>query len=191
MTSDIVMDTDRLHRCIGEIVVKFQLIENDIAEVLALLLKMRDSTDIHRITAAMSYAQKLNMMCDLYEDRKDPKWPLIDLDVARNALMFAEAFRNSVVHSLWFVVPGEQSKWMHAKANLRNGGKLKLVTGPANIKVLEEAMNCLGVISHWYIGRSDELAAATSLLKQLSSQLSARQMQLPIRASQSSKSEFE
>ena len=174
MASEIAIDADRLHICIGKIVVKFQLIENVIAEVLASLLKMREPEDIHRVTAAMSYAQKLNLMCDLYDDRKNPEWPSIDLESARNALMSAETFRNSVVHSLWFV-GGEQSQWMRAKANLRNGGKLKIVTGPANIEALEEAVNCLSVISDWYLGRSAQLAAATSSLNQRSKELSARQ----------------
>lgn len=174
MASEIAIDADRLYVCIGKIVVKFQLIENVIAEVLASLLQMREPEDIHRVTAAMSYAQKLNLMCDLYDDRKNPEWPSIDLERARNALMSAETFRNSVVHSLWFV-GGEQSQWMRAKANLRNGGKLKVVTGPANIEALEDAVKCLSIISDWYLGRSAELAAATNSLNQLSKQLSARQ----------------
>jgi len=174
MASNIVIDADRLHICIGKIVVEFQRIENVIAEVLASLLKMREPEDIHRVTAAMSYAQKLNLMCDLYDDRKNPEWPLIDLESTRNALMSAETFRNSVVHSLWFV-GGEQSQWMRAKANLRSGGKLKVVTGPANIEALEEAVNCLSVISDWYLGRCAQLTAATNSLNQLSQKLSARQ----------------
>lgn len=174
MASEIIIDTDRLHICIGKIVVKFQLIENVIAEVLASLLQMRKSEDIHRVTAAMSYVQKLNLMCDLYDDRKNPEWPSIDLESARNALMSAETFRNSVVHSLWYV-GGEQSQWMRAKANLRNRGKLNVVTGPANIEALEDAVKCLSVISDWYLGRSAELAAATSSLNQLSKELSDRQ----------------
>lgn len=174
MASEIIIDADRLHICIGKIVVKFQLIENVIAEVLASLLQMREYEDIHRVTAAMSYAQKLNLMCDLYYDRKNPEWPSIDLESARNALMSAETFRNSVVHSHWFV-GGEQRQWMRAKANLRNGGKLKVVTGPANIEALEEAIKCLSVISDWYLGRSAQLVAATSSLNQLSKVLSARQ----------------
>lgn len=174
MASEIIIDTDRLHICIGKIVVKFQRIENEIAEVLASLLQMCESEDIHRVTAAMSYAQKLNLMCDLYDDRKNPKWPPIDLEGARNALMLAETFRNSVVHSHWFV-GGEQCQWMRAKANLRNGGKLKVVAGPANIEALEDAINCLSVIGDWYLGRSAQLAAATSSLNQLSKELSARQ----------------
>lgn len=171
MVSEIVIDTDRLHICIGRIVVEFQLIENVIAEVLASLLQMREPEDIHRVTAAMSYAQKLNLMCDLYNDRKNPKWPQVDLESARNALVSAETFRNSVVHSLWFV-DGKKTQWMRAKANLRNGGKLKVVTGPANIEALEDAVKCLGVISNWYLGHSSELAAATISLNKLSKELS-------------------
>ncbi|HEY0842101.1 hypothetical protein [Methylotenera sp.] len=174
MASEIIIDTDRLHICIGKIVVKFQLIENVIAEILASLLQMRESEDIHRVTAAMSYAQKLNLMCDLYDDRKNPKRPPINIESARNALMSAETFRNAVVHSLWFV-GGEESQWMRAKANLRNGGKLKVITGPANIEALEEAVNCLSVIGDWYLGRSAQLASATCSLNQLTKELSARQ----------------
>ncbi|AKX51324.1 hypothetical protein AKN92_07315 [Thiopseudomonas alkaliphila] len=174
MNSEIAIDADRLHICIGKIVVKFQLIENVVAEVLASLLQMRAPEDIHRVTAAMSYAQKLNLMCDLYDDRKNPEWPSINLEYARKALMSAETFRNTVVHSLWFV-GGEQSQWMRAKANLRNGGKLKVVTGPANIEALEDAVECLSIISDWYLGSSTEIAAATSSLSQLSKKLSARQ----------------
>lgn len=176
MTSDLIQDTERLFRCIGEIVVRFQKIENDIAEVLSSMLKMKDPSDTHRVTAAMSYKQKLNLMCDLYEERKNPAWPPIDIVLVRSALESAETFRNSIVHSLWSV--GENpSKWIRTKANLRSKGKLKIVTGPANIEALEEAITCLKTIRDWYLGFSEQLQEATKLLNKISRQLSERQSQ--------------
>ncbi len=171
MPYDFLMDSDRLHLSIGKIVVKFQQIENEVAEVLASLLEMRDPEDTHRITASMSYKQKLNLMCDLYESRKNKLWPSIDLKKARKALLSAEVFRNAVVHSFWFV-GGVESQWMRSKASIQSKGKLSIVTGIANIEALEEAVNCLVIISDWYLGRTTQLADATKRLDDIFQELS-------------------
>ena len=60
--TNIAIDADRLYAGIGQVVVSFQFVEYGVAEVLASLLQMRHPSDVHRVTAAMSYAQKVNLM---------------------------------------------------------------------------------------------------------------------------------
>ena len=170
---DIVTDAERLYAGIGKVVVTFQFVEHSVADVLAALLQMRHTSDVHRVTAAMSYAQKVNLMCDLYHDRKNPSWPPVDLEVIRNALMAAEAFRNTVVHSLWHV-GGVEPQWMRTKANLRSKGRLNITSGTANLDALEEGEVRMSAVRHWYCGESEKLRVATSRLKTLVNELSER-----------------
>lgn len=58
---------------------------------------------------------------------------------------------------------GLNPKWKRTKANLRSGGKLKIVTGPVNIEALEDAAKSLHVIrDYWYLGRLSEITEATN-----------------------------
>lgn len=170
---DLVTDAERLHAGIGKVVVTFQFVEHWVADVLAALLQMRHTSDVHRVTAAMSYAQKVNLMCDLYPDRKNPSWLPVDLEFTRNALMAAEAFRNTVVHSFWHL-GGAEPQWMRTKANLRSKGRLSITSGAANLDALEEGEKCISVVKDWYCGESEKLRVATSRLKTLVNELSER-----------------
>ena len=69
MASDIVVQTDRLHMAIGRMVVEFQFVENIVAECLASLLRMREHEDQHRVAAAMSYRQKVDLLCGTPDER--------------------------------------------------------------------------------------------------------------------------
>ena len=164
-------DTNVLYQSIGKIVVEFQQVEHIVAEVLAALLQMPHLSDTHRITAAMSYGQKIDLMCDLYPERSDPKWPLVDLQVVRNALKAAEEFRNTVVHSLWYVA-GTQPNWMRTKANIRSKSRLNVVTGPVNLNALVEGAEVLYILKDWYIRETESLSVATVRLKALTKELS-------------------
>ena len=70
MASDIVVQTDRLHMAIGRMVVEFQFVENIVAECLASLLRMREHEDQHRVAAAMSYRQKVDLLCVCTPDER-------------------------------------------------------------------------------------------------------------------------
>jgi hypothetical protein len=168
---NIVTDAERLYAGIGKVVVTFQFVEHWVADVLAALLQMRHSADVHRVTAAMSYAQKVNLMCDLYPARKSPRWPPVELEITRNALMAAEAFRNTVVHSFWHL-GGAPSQWMRTKANLRGKGGLSVLSGAANLDALYEGERCLSVVKDWYCGESEKVRAATVRLRALIHELS-------------------
>jgi hypothetical protein len=169
-STNLLSDTDELFRGIGEVVVQFQQIEHWVADVLASLLQLRHEEDTHRVTAAMSYGQKVDLMCDLYPARCNPQWPAVDMQITRNGLKAAEEFRNSVVHSLWHV-DGVESQWMRTKANLRSKGRLKVSTGIANLASLKEGSDCLRVVKGWYLGQSDKIAHATIRLKVLTQEL--------------------
>lgn len=171
MTNYLVSDTDQLFRGIGRVVVEFQQIEHGLADVLASLLQMKHDSDTYRVTAAMSYGQKINLMCDLYPSRRNSHWPTVDVQITRNSLKAAEEFRNTVVHSLWHV-GGAEPQWLRTKANLRSKGQLKISTGKANLDALREGSEHLYTIKDWYVGRSDDLALATSRLKSLTQELS-------------------
>jgi hypothetical protein len=126
---------------------------------------------IHSISAAMSYRQKIDLMCNLYPERSNPKWPALDLQVVRNALKVTEEFRNTIVHSHWYIA-GTQPNWMMTKANIRSKSRLNLVTGQANLSALIEGAKILHIVKNWYIGETESLSEATASLKALTKELS-------------------
>lgn len=167
-------ETEELFRGIGEVVVQFQQVEHWVADVLASLLQLKHEADTHRVTAAMSYGQKVDLMCDLYPARCNERWPTVNIQVTRNALKAAEEFRNAVVHSFWYV-GGIETQWMRTKANLRSKSQLKVSTGSANIGALKEGADCLRVVKDWYLGESEKVVVATDRLKILTKKLGKAQ----------------
>lgn len=171
--TNIATDADRLYAGIGQVVVSFQFVEHGVADVLASLLQMRHPSDVHRVTAAMSYAQKVNLMCDLYPERKNPAWPPVDLQITRDALMAAEVFRNAVVHSLWHI-GGAEPQWRRTKASLRSKGRLSVSSGAVNLGAFDEGVRCLREVERWYTGQSEKVTIAAARLKALVNELSER-----------------
>jgi hypothetical protein len=137
--------------------------------ILALLLKLQESNDRYRIAAAMSFRQKVDLMCDLYDSRKNPKWPSVDISVTRKALNTAEEFRNRVLHSFWHL--DGKLEWIQTKPNLRSKTGLKIDTRVVSIENLEIGAKSLYVIRDWYLGQSDKISLATNELKSISTQL--------------------
>ena len=131
MQHDLVQETDRLYAAIGRVVVSFQFVENTVGQLLASLLKLKEPDDAHRITASMSFRQKVDLFCDLYPTRNSGMLS-IDVAVARRALFSAEQFRNSVVHSFWYVGETDTSKWMRSKSTLKTTKGFKITSGVAN-----------------------------------------------------------
>ncbi|TXG01506.1 hypothetical protein [Massilia arenae] len=169
-STNLHYETEELFRGIGEVVVQFQQVEHWVADVLASLLQLKHEADTHRVTAAMSYGQKVDLMCDLYPERCNERWPIVNIKVTRNALKAAEEFRNAVVHSFWYV-GGTETEWMRTKANLRSKSQLKVSTGSANIGALKEGADCLRVVKDWYLGESEKVVVATGRLKILTQEL--------------------
>jgi len=172
MTStNFISNTDELFRTIGEVVVQFQQVEHWVADILSALLHLKNESDTHRITAAMSYGQKVDILCDLYPARCNSQWPTVDLQVTRNALKAAEEFRNAVVHSFWYV-DGAEPVWMRTKSNLRSKSQLRISNGRANVLALKEGTACLRVVKDWYLGESDNVGQATVNLRTITQNLS-------------------
>jgi hypothetical protein len=169
-STNLHSETEDLFRGIGEVVVQFQQVEYWVANVLASLLQLKHEADTHRVTAAMSYGQKVDLMCDLYPARCNERWPTVNIQVTRNALKAAEEFRNAVVHSFWYV-GGTETQWMRTKANLRSKGQLKVSTGSANLGALREGADRLRVVKDWYLGESEKVTVATGRLKVLTQEL--------------------
>lgn len=165
MSSDIVAQTDRLYMAIGRVVVEFQFVENIVAECLASLMRMREQEDQHRVAAAMSFRQKVDLLCDLYSRRKNVEWPDVEMDVVRKSLFAAEEFRNAVVHSFWYVSGSDAPKWMRSKSTLRSSAGLKISVGQANIECLESGSKALHTVRNWYLGDSNALKKAAEALK--------------------------
>lgn len=164
-TPSLISDTNRLYRAIGQVVVRFQFVEYIVAEHLAVLLRMRDAEDVHRVSAAMSYRQKVDLMYELYPSRSSPAWPTVDLQAVRRALYVAEEFRNAVVHSFWHVGGTNESGWMRAKSTLRSAAGLKVTLGTVDLNHLELGSEALGVVRDWYVAGSENLQQASATLR--------------------------
>lgn len=172
MRTDLATDTNRLSQSIGKIIIDFQFIEYTLSELLANLLGLKEADDIHRIVAAMSYRQKVDLLSDIYDLRKPNNWPTVDISLSRKALFAAEDFRNRVVHSLWHV---NDSTWFRTKSSLKTSKGLKIDTGKANIECLEKSSESLYAIRDWYLGQSDKLIHATQELKTCAEQLNVKE----------------
>ena len=167
-----VEETNRLYMAIGRSVVMFQSIEYTLGDILRSILQMREPEDRHRIVAAMSFRQKVDLVSDIYPARKKPLMPTVEMEYARKALMAAEEFRNSVVHSFWFV-DLDSEHWVRSKPSLRSRQGLKLTLDKANIESIENGNKALCKVSLWYLGMSNELQAACSTLQSCTKTLSA------------------
>ena len=157
MKSNEIAKTDRLKTSIGDVVIKFQFIENELSEILCALLQMKEKEDQHRICAAMSFKQKVDLTFDLYPERKKKNWPELDIRAVRKALNAAEGFRNSIVHSFWYVSGVKKIVWMRSKSSLRSKSGLNYTDGVANINGIENGIKSLEKIRNWYLGNTEEL----------------------------------
>lgn len=164
-TDPVVTETKRLYEGIGQIVVSFQQIEQWLAEILAMLLRMREKDDQFLVSAAMSFGQKVDLIVELYPKRKTANLKDVDLIVVKNALSTAEEFRNRVVHSFWAIECADETRWIRIKGSLRGRKGLKLSKTPANIEMLHECDNALIVIRQWMLKDASTIAAATATLK--------------------------
>lgn len=160
-------EAERLYAGIGKIIVRFQQVEMWLAEVLAGLLLMRDQTDRHLISSAMSYRQKVDLLIELYPKRKPKMDAKVDIAIVRKALYAAEEFRNRIVHSFWGIECGENRRWVRIKASLkgRNGFSVKTVT--ADTKMLEECADALQYVCLWMFADDAGLESATRILNQI------------------------
>jgi len=165
VTDPVVNETTRLFEGIGRIVVSFQQIEQWLAEILAMLLRMREKDDQFLVSAAMSFGQKVDLLVELYPKRKSAHLKDVDLIVVKNALSTAEEFRNRVVHSFWAIECADETRWIRIKGSLRGRKGLKLSKTPANIEMLHECDSALLVIREWMLKETSKIEAATVTLK--------------------------
>jgi hypothetical protein len=165
ITDPVVIETARLYEGIGRIVVSFQQIEQWLAEILAMLLHMREKDDQFLVSAAMSFGQKVDLLVELYPKRKTAQLKDVDLIVVKNALSTAEEFRNRVVHSFWAIECADEARWIRIKGSLRGRKGLKLSKTSANIEMLHECDGALLVIREWMLKETSKIEVATATLK--------------------------
>ena len=172
---ELIKKTDRLRMAIGEIVISFQFIEKEIAEVICGLLHMKEPNDIQRMSSAMSFKQKVDLVCELYPTRRKYNWPEIDVRSVKSALNATEEFRNSIVHSFWYLSGNKRrSVWMRSKSSLRSSSGLTHINGVANVGAMEKGMASMKIIRNWYLGQTSELKTATSKIKAITKKLTRR-----------------
>jgi hypothetical protein len=171
MYNDELIKTDKLKIAIGETVISFQFIENDLAYFIGKLLLLKEDKDVHRISAAMSFKQKVDFFCEIYPTRRWKNWPEMNIKAVKNSLVAAEEFRNSVVHSFWYVSGKRKIVWMRSKGSLRSKAGLNHVDGIADIRALEQGVEALKKIRDWYLGKTEELITETTKIKKLTKKL--------------------
>jgi hypothetical protein len=164
--SNIVEESDRLLRAIGKVVVRFQQIEQWLAEVLAMLLRMKEKEDQFLVSAAMSFGQKLDLLIEIYPKRRVGGLKEVDIPTVRKALSTAEEFRNCIVHSFWALECSDPGRWLRIKGSLRGRKGFRLSSIAENIDMLEKSDRALYVIREWMFEDQDELENATAVLRQ-------------------------
>ncbi|WP_420467985.1 hypothetical protein [Panacagrimonas sp.] len=162
----MVQQTDALLRAIGHTVVRFQQVEQWLAEELALLLRMHEKEDQYLVSAAMSFKQKVDLLTEIFPRRAErhPNLPQVDVADVRKALYVAEEYRNRVVHSFYAVECSDSSKWIRMKGSLRGRAGFSLNSADANVQIFEECNSALGVIREWSLKESEALREATAVL---------------------------
>lgn len=133
--SNLVDQTDALLRAIGHTVVRFQQVEQWLAEELALLLRMREKDDQYLVSAAISFKQKVDLLVEIFPRRAErhPNLPKVDVTEVRKALYAAEEYRNRVVHSFYAVECDDSRKWVRMKGALRGRSGFSLNSVDANV----------------------------------------------------------
>lgn len=164
---NLLEETEGLFLAIGETVVRFQQIEQWLAEELAILLKMRDRDDQYLVSAAMSYKQKVDLLVDLFPKRAErhPKMPLVDILEVRKALYTAEEYRNRVVHSFYAVECGDVNRWKRIKGSLRGRAGFSMNSVDTNIQIFKECNEALKIIREWSFVETEALKTARLTLK--------------------------
>lgn len=164
--TNLLDQTEALYRAIGQTVVRFQQVEQWLAEELAVLLRMRDKEDQYLVSAAMSFKQKVDLLIEIFPKRAErhPRLPVVDVGDVRRALYAAEEFRNRVVHSFYAVECGEPSRWVRMKGSLRGRAGLSLNSVDANIHIFQECNSALAVIREWSLKEPEALRTATATL---------------------------
>ena len=165
-TSNLLDQTEALFRAIGHTVVRFQQVEQWLAEELAVLLRMREKEDQYLVSAAMSFKQKVDLLVEIFPRRAErhPKLPKVDVADVRKALYAAEEFRNRVVHSFYAVECGDPSRWVRMKGSLRSRAGFSLNSVDANVHIFENCNEALGVIREWSLKEPEAIRAATTTL---------------------------
>ena len=165
---NLAEQTEALFRAIGHAVVRFQQVEQRLAEELALLLRMREREDQYLVSAAMSFKQKVDLLVEIFPRRTErhPKLPKIDITDARKALYAAEEYRNRVVHSFYAVECGEDSsRWLRMKGSLRGSrAGFSLNSVEANVHIFEECNDALAIIREWGLKEPEIIRTATATL---------------------------
>jgi hypothetical protein len=165
-TTNLSDQTEALYRAIGHTVVRFQQVEQWLAEELAVLLRMREKEDQYLVSAAMSFKQKVDLLVEIFPRReaRHPNLPKVDVADVRKALYAAEEFRNRVVHSFYAVECGDPSRWVRMKGSLRSRAGFSLNSVDANVHIFEECNKALGVIREWSLKEPEAVRAATATL---------------------------
>lgn len=165
----LVEQTEALFRAIGHAVVRFQQVEQWLAEELALLLRMREQEDQYIVSAAMSFKQKVDLLVEIFprKTEQQPKLTRVDILDVRKALYKAEEYRNRVVHSFYSVECGaDSSRWVRMKGSLRGRAGFSLNSVQANVQIFEECNNALAVIREWSLKEPEAIRLATATLDQ-------------------------
>ncbi len=133
--NNLIDQTDSLFRAIGQTVVRFQQVEQWLAEELALLLRMHEKDDQYLVSAAMSFKQKVDLLVEIFPRRleRHPKLSKIEAADVRKALYAAEDYRNRVVHSFYAVESSDSHRWIRTKGSLRGRKGFSLNSVEANI----------------------------------------------------------
>lgn len=158
--------TDALLRAIGHTVVRFQQVEQWLAEELAVLLRMREKEDQFLVSAAMSFKQKVDLLVVLFPRRAErhPNSPIVEIAEVRKSLYTAEEYRNRVVHSFYGVECSDPSRWVRMKGSLRGRAGFSLNSVEANVAIFEECNEALAVIREWSLCEAASLREATEVL---------------------------
>lgn len=158
----LLIRRDRLFRAIGATVVEFQFVELWVAEALTGLLQLKVLEDRHVVLAAMSYKQKVDLLCELFP-RKRKHEQGVAMTVARGALYSAEEYRNKIVHSVW-AVEGDKG-WVRTKGSIKRKDGFALATDGANLRALEAGVVALKMIRDWELLDEKRLRHATKFLR--------------------------
>lgn len=164
---NLAEQTDALFRAIGHAVVRFQQVEQWLAEELALLLSMREREDQYLVSAAMSFKQKVDLLVEIFPRRSErhSKLPRVDVKEVKKALYAAEEYRNRVVHSFYGVECGEDStRWLRMKGSLRGRAGFSLNSIEANVDIFEECNDALAIIREWSLRDPEIIRTATATL---------------------------
>ena len=139
---------DAIASAVGHIVLTFNRLERQVGDCLAALLGANHSSTKTVLNAALGLRQRVDVLAALLLEAERPEHEIALLNHCVRTLGSLEDERNRVVHSTWGLGPGDDTKFVRVKENVKGGKGLRVVSHPADVSAMLLLVERMDIFSH-------------------------------------------